>query len=376
MLLIPALSGCADLAYFKQAASGHLSLLWKARLLDDVLADAQTPERLRDQLATVKQIRHYASTELALPDNLSYTRYADTGQPYVVWNVLATQPLSLKLEPFCFPIVGCLSYKGFYREADARAAADQLRQQGLEVAVAGVPAYSTLGWTPDPVVNTFVFYPKGELARLIFHELAHQVLYIADDTAFNESFASAVEELGIERWLESHASDPIRIDYARFDARRRRFQALLHDTRAELQALYELDLPQDDKRLQRDRIFGALQSRYQAVRNTEWGGYGGYDRFFEQDVNGPRLAGHGLYRRWVPAFKALFERSGRDFGQFYAAAAALGQLPRSTREQRLAAMENPELADTVLLPDFIVREGAGRNDRNPVLWTGELRKVD
>jgi predicted aminopeptidase len=370
------LGGCADMAYLHQAAAGHVGLVWKSRSLADVLADPQSSERLKDQLQAAQTIRRFAVDTLALPDNASYTRYVDTGQPFVVWNVLATRELSLKLESFCFWVVGCLNYKGYYSEADAQAFAQLLRERGLEVTVAGVPAYSTLGWTPDPLVNTFIYYPKGELARLVFHELAHQVLYVADDTAFNESFATAVEELGVELWLQNQADGQVRREYEIFDVRRKRFQALLQHTRAALKALYDSDLPDADKRTGRDAIFADLQARYRQVREEEWGGYAGYDRFFRQEVNTPRLAGHGLYRQWVPALKALFVRSGSDFKRFFEAAADLGRLEKSARQQRLAAMENPELSGAVFLPDFIVRERASGNDSHTVLGAGDLGKIN
>lgn len=373
--LVALTTGCADLSYLHQATAGHLRLLWKARPVTDVINDPQSTERLKGQLLAAQNIRSYATQALALPDNSSYTRFVDAGTPFVVWNVLATQELSLKLESFCFLVVGCLNYKGYYSEADARAFADTLRQQGLEVSVAGVPAYSTLGWTPDPLVNTFVYYPKGELARLIFHELAHQVLYVADDTAFNESFATAVEELGVEQWLQTQADGAVRTEYETFDARRKRFQTLLQDTRAELKQLFDTDMPAQEKRKGRDDIFSTLQARYEQVKRDEWDGYAGYDRFFRSEVNTPRLAGHGLYRQWVPALKALFKQEGSDFKRFYKAAAALGKLDKSTRQQRLAAMENPELSDAVLLPDFIVGQGAGGNDGNPVLRARHLGEV-
>ncbi len=302
--------------------------------------------------------------------------FAEPLLPFVVWNVLATQELSLKLESFCFWVVGCLSYKGYYSEVDARAFAEQLKRQGLDVTVAGVPAYSTLGWTPDPLVNTFVYYPKGELARLIFHELAHQVLYIANDTAFNESFATAVEELGVEQWLRMQADDRVRSDYEIFDARRKRFQGMLYDTRAELNSLFDSDLPADEKRAGRDAIFAALQSRYDSVKQNEWEGYAGYDRFFKSEVNVPRLAGHGLYRQWVPALKVLFRQEGSDFKRFYSAAAALGKLDRSARQQRLTAMENPELSDAVLLPDFIVGQRSGGDDSDAIIQPRHLREIN
>lgn len=354
-MLVSMLSGCADLAYMAQSAQGHMGLVWRAQPVSRLIDDPSQPERLRTQLAAAREIRRFASEHLGLPDNRSYTRYADTGQPYVVWNVMATEPLSLKLKGFCFPVLGCISYKGFYREADAQSLAAGLRAQGLEVAVGGVPAYSTLGWTPDPLLNTFVFYPQGELARLIFHELAHQMIYIADDTAFNESFATAVEEIGVELWLRSVKDDSHVGQYREFDARRKAFQALLLDTRQQLKALYDSQEADEIKYEGKARIFADLQVRYARLRDGAWGGYKGYDRFFKQDVNNARLAGMGLYSQWVPAFKAVYESCQADFGCFYERVRRLGELDRSTRQERLAAYENAKLTNPVSLPDLVVR---------------------
>lgn len=352
---LPFLSACADIAYMGQSATGHLGLVWRARPLPELIEDASQPERLRSQLSAARDIRRFAVEQLGLPDNRSYTRYVDTGQPYVVWNVMATDELSLKLKGFCFPVLGCISYKGFYSEADAHALAAQLREQGLEVAVGGVPAYSTLGWTPDPLLNTFVFYPRAELARLMFHELAHQQIYIADDTAFNESFATAVEEVGVELWLRVNGDEEQARLYREFDGRRKGFQQLLLQTRQGLKTLYDSDASDEAKRAGKQRLFAQLRQRYEALRDGQWKGYTGYDRFFQQDVNNARLAGMGLYSQWVPAFKSIYEQCQARFDCFYERVRLLGRMDRSAREQSLSAYENPKLASPVLLPDFIVR---------------------
>jgi predicted aminopeptidase len=194
------LAGCADTRYYWQSVSGHVALMQAARPVDDWLRDPQTPPALRERLALSQRIRSFAVTELALPDNASYRRFADLQRRAVVWNVVAAPEYSLTLQTWCFPVLGCVGYRGYFSEAEARAQAAQLQAQGLEVTVYGVPAYSTLGWMNwaggDPLLNTFIHYPEGELARIVFHELAHQVLYVPDDTTFNESFATAVEQLG------------------------------------------------------------------------------------------------------------------------------------------------------------------------------------
>jgi len=212
------LGGCANLGYYWQSASGHLALMNASRPVNEWLADTATPDTLKARLALSQRIRDFAATELHLPDNPSYRRYADLKRRAAVWNVVAAPPYSLTLHTWCFPVTGCVGYRGYFKEADARAEAARLSALGLEASVYGVPAYSTLGWMNwaggDPLLNTFMHYPEGELARLIFHELAHQVVYAKDDTMFNESFATAVERLGGARWLAAHASDAARAEYA------------------------------------------------------------------------------------------------------------------------------------------------------------------
>ena len=236
------LAGCADLGYYWQSASGHLGLMRAARPVPEWLDDPATSEALKTKLALTQRIRQFAVTELDLPDNASYKSYADLHRNAALWNVVAAPPHALTLKTWCFPVAGCVGYRGYYDEAAANAEAAAQQSQGFETAVYPVPAYSTLGWSNwaggDPLLSTFIGYPEGELARIVFHELAHQVVYVQDDTTFNESFATAVERLGGERWLASQAGAAAREEYARFDAQRRAFRMLALDTRASLQAVY------------------------------------------------------------------------------------------------------------------------------------------
>ena len=212
-------SGCATLSYYTEAAAGHIALLEAARPIDAWLADPATPEALRLRLERVRDIRRFASEQLRLPDNTSYASYASIDRPYVVWNVFVAPELSLELREWCFPIAGCVTYRGYFSNERAEAFAAPLREQGLDVMVGGVPAYSTLGHTPDPVLSTFISYPDAELARLIFHELAHQEFYLPGDSTFNESFASTVEAEGVRRWLAAQASPVLDAQYRRTEAR-------------------------------------------------------------------------------------------------------------------------------------------------------------
>lgn len=340
------LAGCADLGYYWQSAGGHLALMRAARPVPELLADPATPEALRQRLLLAQRIRRFAVAELHLPDNASYTRYADLHRAAAVWNVVAAPPYSLQLQTWCFPVAGCVGYRGYYREDAAQALLQQLRGEGLEAAVYPVPAYSTLGWLNwaggDPLLSTFIGYPEGELARIVFHELAHQLLYVADDTRFNESFATAVERLGGALWLQREAGEAARADYAAFDARRQAFRALTADTRRELAAAYDSpaaragDWPAVQARKQ--AAMARFRARYDELR-AGWAGprQGAYDGWVAR-ANNAMFGAQGAYDQRVPAFEALFAREGRDWLRFYAAVRRLAALPAPERERELDAL--------------------------------------
>ena len=340
--------GCAQLDYYAQAAHGQLSLLADARPIDDWLADPAINARLRAKLIKVKQIREFAARELGLPDNKSYKNYADLKRPFVLWNVVATPELSMTQQRWCFPVAGCVSYRGYYSRADAQAYAGGLRRDGMDVQVAGVPAYSTLGWFNDPVLSTFIQYPDGELARLVFHELAHQVVYVKDDTQFNESFATAVEEAGVERWLIAQGDPRLRATYVEYEGRKENFLHLLLKYRKALEAIYAGNASDADKRLRKAEIFASLKEEYQVLK-TRWGGYAGYDRWFAEPLSNAHLASVATYHDFVPAFRVLFQRQ-QGFPRFYAATRGLAELDMEARHAALLAMATPEDADSRRMP--------------------------
>ncbi len=334
------LSGCAELAYYRQAAVGQWALFQARRPVAAVLADPTISADLRQRLETARALRVFASAELALPDNGSYQGYADLGRPWVVRNIFAAPELSLEPRRWCFPVAGCLSYRGYFDAGAAQGLAEELRAGGDDVYVADISAYSTLGWFDDPLLNTFIGWPVGRLAELMFHELAHQRVYVTDDTAFNEAFATAVGRLGAERWLARRGTPREREEYAADVRRREQFLRLTADTREHLAAVYASSGDEAAKRADKQRILTRLRERYQALKQT-WGGYAGYDHWFEQDLNNAKLAGVSTYHRQVPAFLVLYEREGRDFAAFYRAAEAIGQLPPSEREAQLRALSAP-----------------------------------
>jgi len=338
--LVLAASGCSTLGYYAQAAGGHLDLLQRARPVSEWLADPATAPRLRERLALSQRLRDYAIAELKLPDNRSYRSFADLQRPAAVWNVVAAPELSLTLKTWCFPLMGCVGYRGYFAREPADGLAAELASTGWETSVYGVPAYSTLGWSNwlggDPLLNTFIQWPEGELARLIFHELAHQVAYAADDTSFNESFATAVERIGGQRWLDSHASAEARAEYAALEARRQDFRALTARYREQLQALYASGAGDDDKRQRKAALMTALRADYARLKAERWNGFAGYDGWFEH-ANNAALGVQAAYNELVPQFERLFAQQDGDFVRFYAEVKQLAALPKAERRAKLAA---------------------------------------
>lgn len=344
VLAVAGLAGCSSLSYYAQAAHGQFSLLAQARPLDDWLADPDTRPTLKAKLETVREIRRFAVTELGLPDNGSYRSYAQLDRPFVLWNVVAAPALSLTARQWCFPIAGCVDYRGYYDQQAAQDYAASLQQQGYDVQVAGVPAYSTLGWFNDPVISTFIQYPDGELARLIFHELAHQKVYAPGDTSFNEGFAVAVEELGVERWLAAH-HDPRLIEaYQRFAQRKRDFLALLDKYRDQLKANYDSSASDADKLARKALIFDALRAEYAQMKAQRWNGYAGYDRWFAMPLSNAHLALVGAYHDLVPAFRQLFEHSS-GFPDFYEQVRRLAKMDKAARHAALGDAPLEKLPD-------------------------------
>lgn len=333
------LGGCSQLQYYSQAAQGQYGVWSAARPVEAWLDDPATEPRLKSRLATAQQIRRFAVSELALPDNGSYKSYAALSRPFVLWNVVATPELSLQPLQWCFPVAGCVSYRGYYSKEAALAYADTLRSEHYDVQVGGVPAYSTLGWFDDPLLSTFINYNDAELARMIFHELAHQVVYVPGDSAFNESFAMAVEEAGVQRWLAGHGSEALRTAYEEYATRRQDFLALLLRYKRQLEAVFDSGMPDAEQRARKARLFAALKQDYQLLRQ-QWGGYGGYDRWFEQPLSNAHLASVATYNDFLPAFKNLLEEK-KNFRAFYAAVHTLARLDKPERVRRLQQLASP-----------------------------------
>lgn len=343
------LSGCGQLSYYSQSIRGQVGLMGKRQPVSEVIASPDTAPDVRTKLEETQRIRDFAVSELKLPQNESYRLYADLGRPYAVWNVVATPEFSLQPKQWCFLVVGCLAYRGYFAEEDAQRFATGLRQEGMDVVVSGIRAYSTLGWFDDPVLNTFLDLPRFRLAGLIFHELAHQRLYIDNDSTFNEGFATALQIAGVNRYLERYGSPAERERHRRARQRQRDFLALVEKTRERLRDLYDEPLEPAVMRAAKREVLEGLRAEYARLRER-WGGYAGYDAWFAGDLNNARLAAVATYQDYVPAFLKLLESVGGDFEAFYRAAEALGSLPPAERRKRLRLLLSPGPPDSATPP--------------------------
>ncbi|WP_457422636.1 aminopeptidase [Roseateles sp. P5_E7] len=325
------LGGCSAVGHWTQAAGGHLGIVRAAKPVQDWLADPATKPDLAERLRLSQQMRDYASSQLALPENNSYRRYADLGRPAAVWNVIAAPEFGFVLKTWCYPIMGCAGYQGWFNLDEAKARADALKAEGWEAQVQAIPAYSTLGWSRmlggDPLLNTFIRYAEGELAAMIFHELAHQRVYASDDTGFNEAYASAVELIGARQWLATKPEALAAFEAGR--ARRAAFLKLAREGRERLQAVY--DGPTEARRDAKAAILAELRER--VPREAP-----GYEAWFQR-ANNANFAILAAYDELVPAFMRLFEREGRDWAKFHAAVERLVPLPREERRARLKGLE-------------------------------------
>ncbi|MGC7404928.1 aminopeptidase [Pandoraea pneumonica] len=339
--LLLAACGCSQVGYYAQSINGHFTMLHEAHPVDELLADPSLDPRLRARLTEAEQIRSYAVTALGEPDNGSYRSYADIKRPFVVYNVFAAPALSLKLHESCLLVVGCVEYRGYYSRESAEAYAAELHRDGWETFVAGIPAYSTLGYFDDPLLSTFIYLPRAEVARMIFHELAHQILFVRGDTTFNESFAVTVETVGVQRWLAAHPDAAI--EYERYDAHRRQFRDLVEGYRKQLETLYDGTDTDEQKAAQKNALFIRMRADYAALK-ASWGGYKGFDLWFASDLNNAKIGSFATYNQWVPAFMALLVQEGNDLPKFYNAVKALSKRKASERDAVLAELNETPAA--------------------------------
>jgi predicted aminopeptidase len=329
------LSGC----YYLQAFTGQMEILSKREPIERVIDRPATAPELRSRLEYVAAARDFASRELGLPDNKSYRSYADLGRPYVVWNVFATEEFSVQPKRWCFPVAGCVVYRGYFREQAAKRYAQRLHRRGYDTAIGAVPAYSTLGHFDDPVLNTMLGWSDAQLAATLFHELAHQVVYVPGDSDFNEGFATVVEEEGLERWLTARGAKAQLDAWRAQRARHREFIDLLLRTRERLKTLYASALPADEMRSRKQYEFGLMKLEYERLK-ASWGGYSGYDGWFSRTLNNAHLVSAATYHGCVPGLRRVLDLVGGDLEKFYARMKAIAGKEGASRRSELCRSES------------------------------------
>jgi predicted aminopeptidase len=335
LALITVLAGCRSLGYYAHVTHGQAALLAQRRSIDKVVADPKTPDKTRQRLELALEARRFASSRLDLPDNRSYTYYVQLDRPWVAWNVFATPELSISAVTHCFPIAGCVAYRGFFRKDLADREAARERALGHDVAVGEVPAYSTLGWFADPILSSMMRWDDDELVGTIFHELAHQKIYVKDDSSFNESYASFVEQEGVREWRQARQLPP---PDARGDALEHAFTREVLALRDRLKAIYAEPWTDDAKRVAKAEEFEDFRGRYLVWRAGEAGGDHRYDRWMARPLNNASLLPFGLYDTWTSSFAALYEQSGRVWPVFFAKVSALAKLAPAERTRQLQAL--------------------------------------
>jgi predicted aminopeptidase len=344
-MVIPAclaltLTGCSGAGYVAQSLKGHAGIMAARQSVSKLIADPSTPEALRARMESASAIRQFASDELGLPDNASYRSYVDIGRDYVTIAVYAAPEFSLTPLVWCFPVFGCVPYRGYFSRDSAAKKVRELQQQGLDVHVTGITAYSTLGWSSDPLLSTMFTQDRTYLASLVFHELAHQRVYVNDDTAFNEAFAVAVEMTGVRKWLNALGDAA---GLARYEAgleRNAEFLALVAKTKSELAGIYAGSGTVQNKRAEKAAAIERLRTRYRRMRDESWAGYGGYDNWVEGPVNNAKLAATSVYNDLVPAFLRLFDLCLQDYPRFYAAVAQLDRVAKDERTEALVSAKS------------------------------------
>ncbi|WP_136621083.1 MULTISPECIES: aminopeptidase [Mesorhizobium] len=335
VIVVSGVTGCTSISYYAQSMKGHLQIMTARKDVGKLIEDPSTPKALRARMESASAIRQFATDELALPDNNSYRSYVDIGRDSVTWAVFAAPEFSLTPRTWCFPVFGCVPYRGYFSKKSANETAVELQGQGMDVYVTGITAYSTLGWSSDPLLSTMLGQDETYLAGLVFHELAHQRVYVHDDSAFNEAFAVAVETTGVRKWLRA-AGDTAAL--RRYEAARRRkaeFLALVSQTRDELRQVYSSSGTSEQKLAAKTAAIERLRMRYRHMRDRRWGRYRGYDAWFDAPINNAKLAATAVYGEQVPAFLHLFDLCSGDYPRFYASVRRVGVLDKAYRAEAL-----------------------------------------
>jgi len=331
------LGGCSSVAYYAQSVQGQLGVMSASRPLDEVVADPQTDETVREKLRRLPSILQFAMDDLGLPETDSYRLYADLQRKAMVWNLVAAPVDSLEPRTWCYPVLGCTAYRGYFREASAHKQAAGLTADGWDTAVEPVPAYSTLGWFSDPLPSTVIHWSLADIAGLVFHELAHEKLYVSGDSAFNEAYATVVEQEGVRRWLQRFGSEA-QLEQRRLAERRRRdFLQLLSQTRQQLDAVYAADVDAGAMLSRKSEVLQLLRKEYAGLKES-WNGYSGYDRWMLRPLNNAHLASVNTYYALEPAFRELLRQSGGDMGEFQRRCAAIAESDKVRREAAMKGL--------------------------------------
>ncbi len=334
VIVLLTICGCESARYYGQAIRGQYSILDKRQPISEIIEDPDSPKFLRLRLTHILKVRQFAETELRLPVKNNYLTYVELDQPYVVWNVFAAPEFSMTPKTWCYPIVGCAAYRGYFGEDDAEKYAQGLNQEGYDVYVAGVTAYSTLGWFDDPVLSTFLQYSEVRSAALIFHELAHRVLYVKDDTVFNESFATAVEQEGIQRWLAVSPTPSVYRDYLKHYDRHQAFVHLVLRYRRMLESAYRSDASDRQKREKKAALISNLRHEFHRLKSAD-NGLSAYEDWMTNSLNNAKIASVSAYHDFVPAFHGLLAQHQGDLTQFYDACRELANAPKAERQRAL-----------------------------------------
>jgi len=338
LLLLPLLTSCADLGYYWHSAKGHMAIMDKRVAIDDLLADPELDPTLRQRLELVKKIRRFAIDRLALPASGSYTNYAQLDRPYALQNLFAAPEFSTQLVSWCYPIAGCTSYRGFYEQQRLDDFVNTLKADNNDIHIGRVPAYSTLGWFDDPVLSSFIDWPDHRLAGLLFHELTHQRLYIDNDSKFNESLATAVQQAGIRLWLSHHQQTEVLQKFDRSLVYRRDVVLLIESTRSQLRVVYNCDANDENKRRGKQEIFTRIRQQYQDI-SIKHDYRDGFARWFEAELNNAKLGSVSTYNALIPAFVAMIEAHDNDFERFFDYAEKIGDMGKEKRDLCLIAWQ-------------------------------------
>jgi predicted aminopeptidase len=339
MIVVSGVTGCTSISYYAQSLKGHVQIMVARQDVGKLIDDPSTPEPLRARMASASAIRQFATDELALPDNNSYRSYVDIGRDSVTWAVFAAPEFSLTPRTWCFPVFGCVPYRGYFSKKSANETAVELQRQGLDIYVTGITAYSTLGWSSDPLLSTMLSRDETYLAGLVFHELAHQRVYVNDDSAFNEAFAVAVETTGVRKWLRAAGDTAGLRRYIADRKRRTEFLALVSHTRDELTHVYKGAGTWDQKRAAKTAAIERLRMRYREMRDRRWGGYRKYDVWFDTPINNAKLAATSVYGDQVTTFLRLFDLCSGDYPRFFASVRRVVALDKAYRAEALKATD-------------------------------------